>query len=63
MIILSSVTVSMLVAISIGSKAIKSSENYPLTNHEKQIIKNAGYTNKDIQLIQIDINNLNKKQL
>ena len=59
MIILSSVTVSMLLAISIGTKALKSSSNYPLTLQEKQMIRNAGYSEEEIEVLQIDINNLN----
>lgn len=61
MIILSAVTISMLLAISIGNRAIQSSSNYPLTRNEKHMIKNAGYSDRQIELLQIDINNLHKK--
>ena len=61
MIILSTVTISMLLAISMGTRAIKSSANNPLSSQEKQMIKNAGYSEREIEVIQIDINNLYKK--
>ena len=62
MITLSAVNISMLLAISIGSRAIKSSSNYQLTRNEKQMIKNSGYSDIEIEVLQVDINNIHKKR-
>ena len=58
MIIASYATTSLLISIIITNKAIKSQGRLPLTNSEKQIILNAGYTENDLVNINIDIQNL-----
>ena len=51
-------TVSLVVSIGISDKAYKNAGRKPLSNKEKQIIKNAGYNEKDIYSIEIDIKNM-----
>ena len=58
MIIASCATTSLLIAIIVTNKAIKSQEKLPLTNSEKQIILNAGYNEDDLAIIDLDIKNL-----
>ena len=58
MIIASLATSSLLLAITVTNKAIKSQGRLPLTNAEKQIILNAGYKEDDLIKINIDIQNL-----
>tara|TARA_Y100001968_G_C19369787_1_gene724484 strand:- start:171 stop:380 length:210 start_codon:yes stop_codon:yes gene_type:complete len=58
MIIASCATTSLLITIIITNKAIKSQGRMPLTNSEKQTILNAGYSENDLENINIDIQNI-----
>ena len=60
-VIMSMATVSLLIGIRLGEDAINNAGNYPLTNFEKNTIIKAGYSNKDLILIQNDIKLLPKK--
>ena len=51
-------SVSLIVSIGVSDKAYKNAGRKPLSNKEKQIIKNAGYNEKDIYSIEIDIKNI-----
>ena len=60
--IMSAVTVAMLVAINISDKALTNVGKYPLTNDERKILIDAGYSLIDIENIneeikQLDFNN------
>ena len=54
-------SISLLVSIGLSTKAFKNAGKEPLSNREKQIIKNAGYLDKDISIVEIDIKNLDIK--
>ena len=61
-VIMSAVTVAMLVAINISDKALTNVGKYPLTNDERKILIDAGYSLIDIETIneeikQLDFNN------
>ena len=61
-VIMSAVTVAMLVAINISDKALTNVGKYPLTNEEREILIDAGYSLIDIENIneeikQLDFNN------
>ena len=61
-VIMSEVTVAMLVAINISDKALTNVGKYPLTNDERKILIDAGYSLIDIENIneeikQFDFNN------
>ena len=56
--IASMASVSLLVSIGIGNNSFKNAGRDSLSNKEKQIIKNAGYKESDIQVVEIDINNI-----
>ena len=61
-VIMSAVTVAMLVAINISDKALTNVGKYPLTNDERKILIDAGYSLIDIENIneeikQLDFNN------
>ena len=58
MIIASCATTSLILTMIITNKAIKSQGRLPLTNTEKRLILDAGYTEKDLLNINIDIQNL-----
>jgi len=60
-IIASMATASLLIAIRIGDATIKNAGKYPLTSSEKAILINAGYEKKDLQNIQLDLNELPTK--
>ena len=49
---------SVLVSIGIGNNAFKNAGREYLSNKEKQIIKNAGYKESDIKILEIDIKNI-----
>ena len=54
-VIMSAATVSMLVAINLGNKALKNAGKYPLTLQEREILTNAGYKSSDMELINQEI--------
>ena len=61
-VIMSAVTVAMLVAINITDNALNNVGKYPLTNEEREILIDAGYSLIDIENIneeikQLDFNN------
>ncbi len=61
-VIMSAVTVAMLVAINISDKSLTNVGKYPLTNEERKILIDAGYSLIDIENIneeikQLDFNN------
>ena len=51
-------SISLLVSIGIGNKAFNNAGKSPLSKEEKQIIKSAGYSNKDVEVVEIDINKI-----
>tara|TARA_Y100001978_G_scaffold126085_1_gene112454 strand:- start:525 stop:734 length:210 start_codon:yes stop_codon:yes gene_type:complete len=57
--IMSAVTVAMLIAINISNKALDSIGKYPLTNQERQILIDAGFSQIDIENINQEIKSLN----
>ena len=50
--------VSLVVSIGVSNNAFNNAGRKPLSNKEKQIIKNAGYKEKDIDAVEIDIKNV-----
>ena len=57
-VIMSSVTVAMLIAINVTNKALNNLGRYPLTNQERQILIDAGYSPVDIENINQEIKSL-----
>ena len=57
-VIMSAVTVAMLIAINYTDKALTKAGRYPLTNQERQILKNAGFDLVDIENINQEIKSL-----
>ena len=52
-------TVSLLIAIRLGDKAIDNAGNYPLTKYELETVRNVtGVTQEDISNLQLDIQSL-----
>ena len=51
-------SVSLVVSIGVSNNAFNNAGRKPLSNKEKQIIKNAGYKEKDIDAVEIDIKNI-----
>ena len=58
-VIMSAATVAMLVALNISNQAIKKVGKHPITEQEKEILLNAGFTSADIDLVNQDIEILN----
>ena len=58
-VIMSAVTVAMLIAINFTDKALTTVGRYPLTDQERQILKNAGFNSVDIENINQEIKSLN----
>ena len=58
-VIMSAVTVAMLLAINISDKALNNVGRYPLTDKERKILIDAGYSLLDIEDINQDIKSLN----
>ena len=58
-VIMSAVTVAMLIAINFTDKALNNVGKYPLTDQERQILKNAGFNSLDIENINQEIKLLN----
>ena len=57
-VIMSAVTLAMLIAINITDKALIKVGKYPLTKQERQILIDAGFKLKDIEIINQEINSL-----
>ena len=57
-VVMSAVTVAMLIAINYTDKALTKAGRYPLTNQERQILKNAGFDLVDIENINQEIKSL-----
>ena len=58
-VIMSAVTVAMLIAINVTNKTLNNVGKYPLTNEERQILIDAGYSSLDIENINQEIKSLN----
>tara|TARA_B100000963_G_C22524234_1_gene624508 strand:+ start:800 stop:1009 length:210 start_codon:yes stop_codon:yes gene_type:complete len=58
-VIMSAVTVAMLIAINVTNKLLNNIGKYPLTNEERQILIDAGYSSLDIENINQEIKSLN----
>ena len=58
-VIMSAVTVAMLIAINVTNKSLNNIGKYPLTNEERQILIDAGYSSLDIENINQEIKSLN----
>ena len=58
-VIMSAVTVAMLIAIKVTNKSLNNVGKYPLTNEERQILIDAGYSALDIENINQEIKSLN----
>ncbi len=54
-VIMSAATVAMLVALNISNNALKKVGKYPITEQEKEILLNAGFTSGDFDLVNQDI--------
>ena len=54
-VIMSAVTVALLIAVKVSDNAIKNVGKYPLTQQEKDILKNARYNENDIQNLNDEI--------
>ena len=54
-VIMSAVTVAMLIAVKVSDNAIKNVGKYPLTQQERDILKNARYNENDIQNLNDEI--------
>ncbi len=57
-VIMSAVTVAMLIAINVSDKALTKVGKYPLTNEERVILINAGFSLIDIENINQEIESL-----
>ena len=55
---MSMVTLSLLVALTIGNKIIQEAGVTELSEQEKELILKSGYSNEDIETIRIQIKNL-----
>ena len=55
---MSAVTLAMLIAINITDKALIKVGKYPLTKQERQILIDAGFKLKDIEIINQEIKSL-----
>ena len=58
-VIMSAVTVALLLAINISDKALNNVGRYPLTDKERKILIDAGYSLLDIEDINQEIKSLN----
>ena len=58
-VIMSAVTVAMLVAINVTDKSLTKVGRYPLTNEEKEILIDAGFSLADIENINQEIELIN----
>ena len=58
-VIMSAATVAMLVALNISNQALNKVGKHPITEQEKEILMNAGFTSREIDLVNQDIEILN----
>ena len=58
-VIMSAATVAMLVALNISNQALKKVGRHPITEQEKEILLNAGFSSEEIDLVNQDIEILN----
>ena len=58
MVIISIVTVSLLVALTVGNKTIKEAGINPLSKQEKDLIQKNDYNSDDIEIIELQIREL-----
>ena len=58
-VIMSAATIAMLVALNISNQALKKVGKHPMTEQEKEILINAGFSSGDIDLVNQDIEMLN----
>ena len=58
-VIMSAATVAMLVALNISNQALKTVGKHPITEQEKKILLNAGFSSREIDLVNQDIEILN----
>ena len=58
-VIMSAATIAMLVALNISNQSLKSVGKHPITEEEKEILLNAGFSLGDIDLVNQDIEILN----
>ena len=58
-VIMSAVTVAMVIAVKVSDNAIKNVGKYPMTQQEREILKNARYDENDIENINEEIKQLN----
>ena len=58
-VIMSGVTVAMLIAIKVTDNALMKVGKYPLTIQEKNILTDAGFSSRDIERINDDIELIN----
>ena len=58
-VIMSAATVAMLVALNISNQALKKVGRHPITEQEKEILLNAGFSSEAIDLVNQDIEILN----
>ena len=54
-------SIALLISIGVTNSASKEAGRSPLSNKEKEIIKNAGYNDNEIDIINIDIQNIDLK--
>ena len=57
-VIMSAVTLAMLLAINITDKSLTKVGKYPLTKQERQMLIDAGFKLRDIEIINQEVNSL-----
>ena len=57
-VIMSAVTLAMLIAINITDKSLTKVGKYPLTKQERQMLIDAGFKSRDIEIINQEVNSL-----
>jgi len=57
-VIMSAVTLAMLIAINITDKSLTKVGKYPLTKQERQMLIDAGFKLRDIEIINQEVNSL-----
>ena len=58
-VIMSAVTVAMMIAVKVSDNALKKVGKYPLTEQERNILRNARYKMNDIENINQEIKSIN----
>ncbi len=61
LLIASFASMALLITVGLNNKTIRNAARYSLSNKEKEIIMNAGYSKKDIEVLEIDIKNITLK--